>query len=131
MFMKKKIIEQAILLLWCLPQNILGLIVLAFTKLQHAKTERYKDTFLTKWKYSSGGSIGCFIFVPENADEKIIKHEYGHYLDGNCLGPLYLPVVFLPSFIWAAFFKEYRKNKNISYYDFYTERRANRLGEVN
>lgn len=131
MFMKKKIIKQTILFLWCLPQNILGLIVLAFMKLQHAKTERYKDTFLTKWKYSSGGSIGCFIFVPENTDEKIIKHEYGHYLDSNCLGPLYLPIIFLPSFAWVAFFKKYREKNNISYYDFYTERRADRLGEVN
>lgn len=126
----KRITKQIILFIWCLPQNILGLIVLAFTKLQHAKTELYQDTFLTRWKYSSGGSIGCFIFVPENVSERVIKHEYGHYLDGKCLGPLYLPIIFLPSFTWAAFFKRYREKNNISYYDFYTERRADKLGEV-
>ena len=123
-------IKHAALFLWCLPQNIVGLAVLAFTKLQGAKTNLYNGTFVTRWKYGSGVSLGCFIFIPESSNDKTLKHEYGHYLDGRCLGPLYLFVIGLPSIIWAAFFDAYRKKHNVSYYDFYTERRADRLGEV-
>lgn len=123
-------IKHAALFLWCLPQNIVGLAVLAFTKLQDAKTNLYNGTFVTRWKYGSGVSLGCFIFISESSNDKTLKHEYGHYLDGRCLGPLYLFVIGLPSIIWAAFFDAYRKKHNVSYYDFYTERRADRLGEV-
>ena len=126
-----KTLKRSLLFLWCLPQNILGLLVLAFTKFQRAKTERYEDTFVTRWKYGSGVSLGCFIFISEHANHKTLRHEYGHFLDGNCLGPLYLPIIFLPSFCWAAFFDKYREKHNISYYTFYTERRADKLGGVN
>lgn len=126
-----KIFKRVFLFLWCLPQNLLGLIVLIFTKFQRAKTERYGETFVTRWKYGSGVSLGCFIFVSEHASDNTLKHEYGHYLDGKCLGPLYLFVIGLPSFCWATFFDKYRSKHNISYYSFYTERRADKLGGVN
>lgn len=125
-----KTFKQIALFLWCLPQNILGLIVLIFTKFQRAKTQRYEEVFVTHWKYSSGCSLGCFVFIPKYADEKTLRHEYGHYLDGNCLGPLFLLVIGIPSFCWAAFFDKYRYKHNISYYSFYTERRADKLGGV-
>lgn len=118
------------LTIWLLPQNIIGLFVFLFTKLQGAKSEKYKGTIVTRWKYGSGVSLGQFIFVGENASEKTIKHEYGHYIDGTCLGWLYLFVIGIPSVIWAGCFGKYRAKHNISYYDFYTERRADLLGEV-
>lgn len=123
-------LKQTLLFLWCLPQNIAGLIVLAITKCQGAKSERYNNTLVTYWKSGCGLSLGRFIFISPNDDYSALRHEYGHYLDGNCLGPLFLLVIGIPSFCWAAFFDEYRRKNKISYYNFYTERRADRLGEV-
>lgn len=125
-----KVIKQIGLFLWCLPQNIVGLFVLIFTKIQKAKTSKYNGAFLTFWKYNSGVSLGWFVFVPKQASENFIKHEYGHYRDSNRFGPLYLFVIGLPSLCWALSFKKYRIKHNKSYYDFYTERRANKLGGV-
>lgn len=125
-----KIIKVSLLFLWLLPQNIIGLLVLLFAKLQGAKSEKYNGALITKWKYSSGVSLGQFIFVSKTAREQTIKHEYGHYLDGTCLGWLYLLIIGLPSIIWASCFWKYRAKKQISYYAFYTEKRADALGEV-
>ena len=128
-----KTLKTIFLFLWLLPQNIIGLIVLLFAKLRGAKSEKYNGTIVTRWKRSSGicVSLGQFIFVSKYAGERTIKHEYGHYIDGTCLGWLYLPVIGIPSAVWAGCFEKYRQKHNISYYDFYTEKRADLLGEVN
>lgn len=118
------------LAIWMLLQNFFGVCVFLFTKLQKAKTEQYKGTLVTRWKYHTGVSLGQFIFIPTNAGEKTLKHEYGHYIDGTCLGPLYLFMIGIPSFCWAAFGGKYRTKHKMSYYDFYTEKRADKLGEV-
>lgn len=124
------ILKQTLLFLWCLPQNMAGLIILAITKCQGAKSEQYNNTLVTYWKSDYGLSLGRFIFISPKDDHSALRHEYGHYLDGNCLGPLYLLVIGIPSFCWAMFFEKYRQKKGISYYQFYTERRADKLGEV-
>ena len=80
-------------------------------------------------KYGSV-SLGMFIFVNNITDIKTIKHEYGHCRQSNYLGWLYLIIIGLPSIIWAGCFERYRKKHNISYYAFYTERWANKLGGV-
>lgn len=127
----KTLLNILIQIIWCGPQNILGLFVFLFTKLQKARTEIYKNTLVTRWKYSSGLSLGSFIFVSENDDGSTLKHEYGHYLDSNCIGANYLLVIGLPSLCWAIFGKKYRIKHGLTYYDFYTERRAELLGETN
>ena len=115
---------------WCLPQNILGLFVFIFTKIQRAKSEPHRGAMVTRWRYSSGVSLGQFIFVSKNAGEPTIKHEYGHTRQSMLLGPLYLLVIGLPSIIWAGCFDNYRQKHNKSYYDFYTESWADKLGSV-
>ncbi len=115
---------------WCLPQNLLGLFVFLITKLQGAKNEKYKDAFVTRWKHSSGLSLGQFIFVPETTSHETIQHEYGHTVQSNFLGPLFLIIIGLPSIIWAGCFNHYRIKHNISYYQFYTEKWADALGGV-
>ena len=124
------VIKQTLLFLWCLPQNIAGLIVLAVTKYQGAQSVRYNNTLVTYWKSGCGVSLGRFIFISPKDDHSALRHEYGHHLDSNHLGPLYLFVIGIPSFCWAMFFEKYRKKHHISYYDFYTERRADELGGV-
>ncbi len=53
-----------------------------------------------------------------------LMHEYGHTLQSIILGPLFLPVVGLPSLLWAGLpvFRKYREKSAVSYYRFYTER---------
>jgi len=117
---------------WCLPQNLIGLFVLLYTKIKDYKTTYYYDrkVYVTRWKYGGGVSLGQFIFVSETDDETVIKHEYGHSRQSLRLGWLYLFIIGLPSICWAAFGDKYRTKRGISYYDFFTERSADKLGGV-
>jgi uncharacterized protein YjaZ len=117
---------------WQLPQNIAGLIAKKIFKATQYTT--YKDTNVYLYKLKQGVSLGNYIFLPQNiAQNKVqqyIKHEYGHTVQSKYLGWLYLLVIGLPSFIWAGCFAEYRKKTGKSYYSFYTESWADKLGEV-
>ena len=64
------------------------------------------------------------------AGENTKNHEYGHTIQSNFLGPLFLIIIGLPSIIWAGCFDRYRRKHNISYYQFYTEKWADALGGV-
>lgn len=56
----------------------------------------------------------------------VIAHESGHVKQSLYLGPLYLIVIGIPSILWAWSHKWIAPRK--SYYDFFTERWANKLG---
>ena len=121
--------------LWQLPQNLIGLLIKVFGKTPLYTT--YKDAKVYTWKLRGGISLGQYIFLPYK-DESIeksyvqnsIKHEYGHCIQSQYLGWLYLLVIGLPSLIWAQCFKGYRNKKGVSYYSFYTEKSADKLGGV-
>ena len=83
--------------------------------------------------------LGMFIFVGrdavfgpdgENIIKRILYHEYGHTIQSAILGPLYLPVIAIPSLIWANSpgLSRYRVRSGRSYYSFYPERWADQLG---
>jgi len=116
---------------WCLPQTLLGLLWYIYIRFiisrHYDKSYKYKDAYLTEYYYlHSGVSLGYFIF--SSGLETITRHEYGHYKQSLILGPLYLLVIGIPSFIWSIIYsKSYFK---YSYYDFYTEKWANKLGNV-
>lgn len=125
-------IKKILLQLWQLPQNIVGLIVSQFTWLY--TVIEYKDAKIRVCPDFPGGiSLGYFIIVNNlpcsDKTWNSIKHEYGHSLQSLYLGPLYLLVVGLPSLLWAAFYKYNPANPN-GYYTFYTEKWADKLGEV-
>lgn len=118
--------------IWQLPQKLVAVIV---KKLSHAqKIGEYKEATIHSWKWSGGMSLANNIFVPfEQYKEtewqnNYVKHEYGHTIQSKMLGPLYLIVIGLPSFLWAWLGENYRKEKDVSYYTFYTEKWANKLG---
>lgn len=56
-----------------------------------------------------------------------INHEWGHTRQSMYLGWLYLLAIGLPSLLWAFV---YDSGWNVSYYDFYTEKWADKLGGV-
>lgn len=120
---------------WELPQNTVGAIVKKVTKAVPYTT--YKDANVYSWGINGGLSLGKYIFVPykiapptNSRVQRYIKHEYGHTVQSKYLGWFYLPVIAVPSLIWAGCFEQYRQKNNVSYYSFYTEKWANKLGGV-
>lgn len=113
--------------IWQLPQNLLGGAVKILFRAEHRCN--YADAMVFRWNMKGGISLGRYIFVPYY-NMTTIKHEYGHCIQSKYLGWLYLPVIGLPSIIWAGCFRKFRAKRNISYYDFYTEKLADRLGKV-
>lgn len=118
--------------LWELPQNIVGAIVKMVSKAKFCTT--YKDANVYTWKMNAGLSLGKYIFTPfeekhmnRTTVRNHIKHEYGHCIQSKMLGWFYLFVISIPSLLWAATFDE---KLGRSYYDFYTESWAERLGGV-
>ena len=117
--------------IWGLPQNLIGLILYIFLAPKHPH-KQYKQSYVCVMpkSWGTGVSLGMFIFVSNIDNEKTIKHEYGHTIQSMILGVLYLLVIGLPSIIWAGCFDKYREKHNISYYSLYTEKWADKLGEV-
>lgn len=118
---------KLLLWIWCFPQMFIGLLVKIFTRARKVNDH---------YEYNLGGcvSLGEYVFLGPGYynDEEVLKHEKGHTIQSKYLGWLYLLVIGLPSFIWAnsKYCKKYRQKHKISYYSFYTERWANKLGGV-
>lgn len=123
------IIRHAILILWQLPQVVLGGLVALYLTAQDKAV--YNDqTGFWNWHKTSGLSLSeYFIFVNKYAPDFIESHEEGHALQSIALGPLYLIVIGLPSLIWAGL-KSLGFFRSVSYFAFYTEKWANAWGDV-
>ena len=124
-----KILINILLWTWCLPQTLIGFFVKLYTKKEFLCEGNGAKFYEANLK---GGSIslGKYILLCDShsKDKYMINHEYGHYKQNLLLGPLYLLVIGLPSFIWCNFFGKYRSKNNVSYYNFYTEKWANKWG---
>lgn len=130
-----KTILSILLWIWQAPQNIVGLALRLWYRGRVAVVLLY-DHHCGGVSYRvvpdlPGGGISLastvmvrywFIDAPE-----LYAHEYGHVKQSRILGPLYLFVIGIPSLLWACW---YRKHKRGSYYAFYTEKWADRLGGV-
>lgn len=127
------LIYIVIQLTWGFIQSMMGFIVF----LRHSGDPHsfYRGCVLTKWNHSSGLSLGLFIFTPFEAGkngDRLIVHEYGHTFQSLFLGPLYIPLIGIPSFVWARHrrYKRMRALKGLSYSYYWTEKWADRLGET-
>ena len=111
-----------LLSLWQLPQLLIALIMYPFIgKLKLIKQCKFTFCFEAS-KMKGGISLGSFAYVAPNfaRTPEIVSHEAeGHIIDSYILGPLYLIIIGIPSFLHANF--GFTKN----YYDFYTEKLAN------
>ena len=124
---------------WGLPVNIVGgLMYLYFTKIKGYRWQHFGYARIVYMPWNAGGlSMGLFIFMKDQHKNKkwthdVRIHEYGHTWQCLVLGPLYYPVIALPSIIWCnlPMFRKMRKEKGISYYSFYPEKSANYLGSL-
>lgn len=141
----KKLLYALIQIIWGFPQTLVGFIV--FLTTIHCPHYNFYGAVCTSWKFKSSVSLGLFIFVSDdpfysyahqkaNYDEKyfynmLAVHEYGHTIQSLILGPLYLPVVGLPSLIWAKteYYQRKRAVERLSYFSVFPENQANKLGE--
>lgn len=125
-----KTVKSLLLTLWQLPQNLLGAIIWFVCQVNKRTTQHWNGRLIVEWGLNSGLSLGYFIFVRSANAEKTVKHEYGHTKQSLLLGWLYLIIIGLPSIIWAGCFGNYRAKHRVSYYAFYTESWADKLGGV-
>ena len=120
---------------WGIIQNTIGLITFIILMIKNPGRNRYffNGALVSEWKFTFSTGCGMFIFFghkkAKDAD-KVLVHEYGHTIQSCILGPLFLPVIALPSVIWAfaPCFVKMRKKKKIRYGSFYPESWANSIG---
>lgn len=114
-----------LLCFWQLPQTLVALVMIPFLgKLE--LVEHTKFNFCFKGEKMKGGiSLGpiCYVSKSLSKNEPDIAHELcGHTKDSLIFGPLYLVFIGIPSILWAALYNPMKR----CYYDFYTERWANK-----
>lgn len=129
---------------WGFLQSALGLLNL----LLHIRDRHYlyHGAVVTEWNDRSSVSLGMFVFVTkepyfhdklkneytmEELSCRLLVHEYGHTIQSILLGPLYLLIIGIPSTLWGFLpsCNRMRREKRVSYFSFFTEKWANRLGE--
>jgi RHS repeat-associated protein len=125
---------------WQLPQQVLGVTIAEFSNLfgRVESVTNFKGSILVRTKGNGGGLTMGNIITSDNTQE-LDNHEYGHTIQSSILGPLYTPVIAIPSFFRAIgitirnFIKPYNfKNEaeyDVFYYKFYTESNANKLSK--
>lgn len=128
---------------WGILQTFLGLVLF----LLHCRDKHfnYHGAIVTVWETKSSISLGMFVFVTsepyfvekfkgqigaEELSNRLLVHEYGHTIQSLILGPLYLILIGIPSTLWGFWGARNRKEKQIPYGAFVTEKWANHLGEI-
>jgi hypothetical protein len=122
---------------WCFPQSFIGLIWFIVCKIRGFKSSEYNKYTLwthdTNYSPAGGVSLGMFMFSKEYDMNRYVynteivrDHEYGHVIQSLMLGWFYIIIIGLPSVVWLLLHSKTRK----SYYWFYTESWADKLGKV-
>ena len=115
---------------WGLPVNLVGFIV--FLCCRGARRGVYRRSVVSFLPGGRGGlSLGVFTFVSAQDGDvlRLCSHEYGHTLQCLLLGPLYWPLIVLPSAVWYHLFGGFRKRRGIPYDWLYCERWATAWGK--
>lgn len=126
---------------WGALQNVLGLVI--FLICIRRPHRIFRTAVVTLWDRPDSLGCGMFIFLANQGSagrsdnfklskfqQETLFHEYGHTVQSLILGPLFLPVIGIPSFIWASlpFFDRLRERRRLSYYWLYCEKWATSLG---
>ena len=115
---------------WGFPQSLLGLIIYLIHR--NKPHEPYHGCIVTHWGKGGSLGVGMFLFLGNTTDRRVLVHEFGHAVQSAILGPLFLPVMGIPSFLWCNLppCRKLRRKKGVSYYSFYPESTANWLGSL-
>ena len=114
---------------WGLPQTLLGAIICLICR--SCSHYAYRGCVVTRWNQRGSLGVGMFLFMGTE-DPQVRVHEFGHSVQSLILGPLFLIIMGIPSFLWANLppCRKLRKEKGVSYYRFYPESNANWLGRL-
>ena len=135
-------IKEIALWIWQLPQNIVGLVVLAIMGHEKVLTAENGNKVYFSAHMPGGISLGKYSIISKYyirsymtdkaiLDLNVTRHEaLGHGTQSRYLGPLYLPVVGLQSIIWAGLYGSVIPYTANGYYKFWTEKWADKLGGV-
>jgi hypothetical protein len=141
---RSEAVMRAILYLWQLPQNLIGLFLIIIFQAReyeitiNGKVIRYYVIVKPWYKFSS--QKGQYTIVPPKniGRVKTIRHEYlGHGKQSKITGPFYLLIIGLPSVIRNRI-SVWRSKPSSWYYGFgphahlraWPEKQADRLGGV-
>lgn len=128
------IVVYVLLVIWQLPQIAVGIVILAYLRMHEKFTYEWP---CRKWsvefyhpKMRGAISLGVIEIFSKRYivnHESTRRHEFGHTRQSRMLGPLYLIIIGIPSLLWAIW---WNPDRGCSYYIFYTEKWADRLGGV-
>ncbi len=129
---------------WEIIQTIVGSLVVIYVKIVDkssfiAYNKEFKVFYVMQNCLPGSVSLGGFVLVRNYLNDygemgskvlsTTIAHETGHSIQSRYLGPLYLLVIGIPSFLHAVYCKYFKGFEG--YYSFYTEKWADYLGRVN
>lgn len=129
--------KNALLYIWQLPQNLLGLLLIALYRPErmHKLDNGVEVHYATRM--TGGISLGKYSLVntchyrkdpAESMKRDTVRHKaIGHATQSRYLGWFYLLVIGLPSVIWAALYGWVIPYTRNGYYRFFTEAWAERL----
>lgn len=91
----------------------------------------FKGRVIVRSKIMQGGvSMGLFVFLDTMSNDSMLYHEMGHSVQNIIWGPLFLPIIGIPSFVRAALWKKFlSKRKGANYYSIWFEAQATEFGE--
>ena len=127
---------NALLLLWQLPQVLLGMLLRLFYPAAYT-LEKDGVTVIFSDRFHGGLSLGTTVFVHSHVytwnefplDTLTVRHELGHCKQSQILGWFYLLVIGLPSVLHAWLYRRDPSDPD-GYYRFYTEAWADRLAGI-
>ena len=118
--------------IWQFPQMLIAFIWFLIKREDITDRIQGKDYILYIGNNRGGVTLGNRIFLSNHYQgeylQLIIAHESGHVIQSKYLGPLYIFIIGIPSLLWAWLHRQIAPKK--SYYWFYTESIANKLGGV-
>ena len=135
-----KRIKNIALYVWQLPQNLLGVLLVALLRPERVHVMENGNRICFATRMCGGISLGKYSIVntshyrkdiSESLKRDTVRHNaIGHATQSLYLGWLYLIVIGLPSLVWAMLYGTVVKPTKSKYYKFYTELWADKLGEV-
>ena len=132
--------KNSLLYLWQLPQHLLGLLLIAIYKPTRKHILENGNIVYYAYRKIGGISLGKYSIVNashyredmrDSLKRDTVRHEaIGHARQSLYLGWLYLPVIGLCSIVWAGLYGWIIEPTKNGYYQFWTERWADKLGGV-
>ncbi len=127
-------------ILWESPQTALGVAVLGVeAACKRVRNIEVEDGRILVESRGTGISLGHIVFWCRESnrwhqlDDRNRAHELGHTKQSRLFGPLYLPIIGVPSIsraIYALVYREITGREWTRYYQGYPEKWADRLGGV-